>query len=47
MASQKITELTAATTASDDDVVLTTDDPAGTPTSKKITWANLKTYLRS
>lgn len=47
MASQKITELTAETSPADTDLVLLADDPAGTPTSKKITWANLKTYLRS
>jgi hypothetical protein len=47
VADAKITELDAVTSLSDDDLVTTVDDPSGTPANKKITWANLKTYLRS
>jgi hypothetical protein len=45
MADKKITQLTALTTVSADDVLLIVDDPAGTPTSKKVTAENLKTYI--
>ena len=40
MANQKLTALTALTTASDDDLLYIVDDPAGTPAGKKITVAN-------
>lgn len=46
MADQKITGLTALTTPSDDDVLALVDDPAGTPITKKITYANLKAAIR-
>lgn len=43
MADQKISELTALTSATDDDLLAIVDDPAGTPVTKKITVANLAT----
>lgn len=42
MANQKLTALTAATSASTDDLFYIVDDPGGTPTSKKITFANVQ-----
>lgn len=45
MADKKITQLDALTTVAADDVLLIVDDPSGTPTSKKVTAANLKTYV--
>jgi len=45
MADQQITQLNALTTASVDDVFAVVDDPSGTPETKKITLANLKTSL--
>mgnify|MGYP003347753079 CR=1 FL=1 len=45
MADKKITALTALTTLSDDDLFVVVDDPSGTPTSKKITAANVKSGL--
>lgn len=44
MPDKKITQLTALTSVTADDVLLIVDDPAGTPTSKKVTAADLKTY---
>lgn len=41
MANLKPTELNEITTPSNDDIFIVTDDPAGTPVSKKVTWANL------
>jgi len=41
MANVKITDLTALTTPAAADLLEIVDDVAGTPTSKKITWANL------
>ena len=41
MADQKITDLTALTTVADADLLAIVDDPSGTPTTKKITKANL------
>lgn len=41
MANLKPTELAEITTPSNDDIFIVTDDPAGTPVSKKVTWANL------
>ena len=41
MADKRISGLTAMTTASKDDILLVVDDPAGTPTNKKITIENL------
>jgi len=41
MANQKISELTALNSPSSDDLLAIVDDPAGTPATKKITWANL------
>lgn len=41
MADQKLTELAAVTSLSGDDLLYAVDDPAGVPTSKKITAANL------
>lgn len=37
----KLSELTAATAVTSDDLLLITDDPGGTPASKKITFSNL------
>lgn len=45
MANQKLTALTAATSASTDDLLYIVDDPAGTPTSKKITFANVQASI--
>lgn len=45
MADTKLTGLTAATTATTDDLLYIVDDPAGTPTSKKITVANFQSSL--
>ena len=45
MADQKLTQLDAATTLADDDLVYVVDDVAGTPGSKKLTGANLKTAV--
>lgn len=45
MADLKITELTAATTASSDDLIEIVDDPAGTPVNKKMTFANLLSLI--
>ena len=42
MTDTKVTALTAITSASDDDILYIVDDPSGTPTSKKITKADLK-----
>jgi hypothetical protein len=44
MPDKKITQLDALTSLTADDVFLVVDDPAGTPTSKKVTAANLATY---
>lgn len=41
MPDKKITQLDALTSVTADDVFLVVDDPAGTPTSKKVTAANL------
>lgn len=41
MADVKLTAATAATAASADDLLYLVDDPAGTPASRKITFANL------
>lgn len=45
MADAKLSGLTAITTVTTDDLFYVVDDPAGTPTSKKITAANLKAYI--
>ena len=44
MADKKVTALDALTTVAADDLLLIVDDPSGTPTSKKVTAANLATY---
>jgi len=45
MADQKISELTALTSVADADLLAIVDDPSGTPTTKKITKANLVASL--
>jgi hypothetical protein len=45
MADKKVTALDAVTTVAADDLLLIVDDPSGTPTSKKVTAANLRTYI--
>jgi hypothetical protein len=45
MADTKVSALTAATAATGEDLIYLVDDPAGTPTSKKITVANLEGSL--
>jgi hypothetical protein len=42
MADQKLTALTAVTSASADDIVYIVDDPLGSPLSRKITFDNLQ-----
>ena len=45
MADVKISELTAAEAATSDDLVVIVDDPAGTPSTKKLTIAELATAV--
>lgn len=45
MADSKITALTADTAPASTDVTVTIDDTAGTPVTKKVTWANVATAL--
>lgn len=47
MADQKLTDLTAATSPVDADLLYTVQDVATTPTSKKITWTTIKTFLKT
>jgi hypothetical protein len=47
MADSKLTALTEETAPVDADLLYLVDDVAGTPTSKKITWANIKAAIRS
>lgn len=47
MADAKLTALTAETNPTDDDLLYTVDDPAGSPTSKKITWTTVKAFLKT
>lgn len=46
-ADKKITELTELTTPVDADVLVIVDDPAGSPVTKKLTWANNKATLKT
>jgi hypothetical protein len=46
MADSALSGLSAATAISDDDLFLVTDDPAGTPASKKVTAAVVADYMR-
>lgn len=46
MADQKITQLTGLTTPQDTDETVIVDN-SGTPTSKKLTWANIKATLET
>jgi hypothetical protein len=41
MADKKITQLDAVTSVTSDDLFLIVDNPSGTPTSKKVTTANV------
>jgi hypothetical protein len=45
MANQKLTQLTAVTSASTDDLLYLVDDPSGTPSSVKITFGNVQASL--
>lgn len=45
MADQKITALTADASPTGDDLIVTVQDPGGTPVNRKVTLANLATYL--
>ena len=45
MADKKVTQLDALTSLSGDDLFMVVDDPAGTPTSKKITVTNAFTGM--
>ena len=45
MADTKLTALTALASASSDDLLYIVDDPAGTPASKKITFANVQASI--
>lgn len=47
MADAKVTQLTEMTTPVDADVMLIVDDPAGTPATQKVTWANIKATLKT
>ena len=47
MADQKLTNLAAETSPTDDDLLYTVDNPAATPTSKKITWTTVKAFLKT
>ena len=45
MADQKVSQLTSMTTPAAEDFLLVIDDPSGTPSSKKISLANLVSVL--
>lgn len=45
MADSKISDFAEDTTPSADDLIVTVNDPAGTPANKKVTVANLDTFL--
>lgn len=47
MADSKLSALTEETVPVDADLMYLVDDVAGTPTSKRITWANIKAAVRS
>ena len=47
MADKKITQLTALTSLVDGDLFVVVDDPSGTPVTKKLTAADLLTYITS
>jgi hypothetical protein len=47
MSDKKISQLTALTTPANDDLLPIVDDPAGSPITKKITWANIKAAIKS
>jgi hypothetical protein len=46
MADKKITQLDALTSVAGPDLFLVVDDPSGTPTSKKVTAANILAYVQ-
>jgi hypothetical protein len=46
MADKKITQLDALTSVAGPDLFLVVDDPSGTPTSKKVTAANILSYVQ-
>ena len=47
MADQKLTQLSAITSAGASDLIYIVNDPSGTPVSKKITVSDLLKYLSS
>lgn len=47
MADKKVTELTAATSATADDLLMIVDDPSGTPASKKISLNSFFSNVRA
>lgn len=47
MADKKVTELTAATSATADDLLMIIDDPSGTPASKKISLNSFFSNVRA
>jgi hypothetical protein len=47
MSDKKISQLTALTTPANDDLLPIVDDPAGSPVTKKFSWANLKAAIKT
>lgn len=43
----KISQLTDDPTPTNDDLLITVDDPSGTPGNKKVTWTNVKSFLKT
>lgn len=47
MADQKISDFDELTSPADVDLLATVDDPAGTPVTKKLSWTNVKAFLKT